>query len=562
MTSSFHTLGLHPDLLQTVTDLGYVDPTPIQAEAIPHLLAGRDVMGQAQTGTGKTAAFTLPMIQRLEQDSLQTLILTPTRELAIQTSEAVYRYGSQRGVRVLPIYGGQPYSRQKRRLEKGVHVVVGTPGRTLDLIRQGALDLRTVQYVVLDEADEMLKMGFIEDVEAILSATDAATRQTALFSATLPDAIRALASKYMHDPLHVAIEPDEVVVENIAQRYYVVREDEKVIALSRLLEVENAQSTLIFTRTKVGAAELAEVLIARGYPAEAIHGDLAQPERERILRRFRHGQLTILVATDVVARGVDIPDVSHVINFDIPQLPIEYVHRIGRTGRAGRGGDAITLISPRQRYHLRMIEDYTKKAITKGKLPSPEAVLRSRNEHFKATISEQIDSFVMEAEYELLEELMRMGYPAESVATAAIKLLRAHEAQRPLEDMHDVQERPANRDRKNATRDRRQAPRDDKPRRRKRDRNGHEPGMVRMYMDLGRSNGIRPADIVYGIASEANIPGRSIGAIDIRQYETFLDVAEAHVSTVLNAMQRGKIRGQSMTLVRAEGVFDTRVAGN
>jgi ATP-dependent RNA helicase DeaD len=554
MSLSFQDLGLIPELLETVAELGYVDPTPIQAEAIPHLLTGRDVMGQAQTGTGKTAAFTLPMLQHLTPRGLQVLILAPTRELAIQTAEAVYRYGSKLDVRVLPIYGGQPYSRQVRRLEKGVQVVVGTPGRTLDLIRQKALDLRQVRYVVLDEADEMLKMGFIEDVEAILSATDARTRQTTLFSATLPDAIRRLAGTYMHDPLHIAIQAEEVTVENVTQRYYVMRESDKIAALSRLLESEDLKNTLVFARTKVGAAELAETLIVRGYPAEAIHGDLPQAERERILRRFRDGHLTILVATDVVARGVDIPDVSHVINFDIPQLAIEYVHRIGRTGRAGRGGDAITLITPRERGRLRQIEDYIHKPIAKGKLPSRETVLRRRDDQFKAQITGQIEADVSEAEYALLDELIRLGYAPHEIAAAAIKLLRSREANRPLEEIRTAEEEQPKH---------RQNDRNDKTttkRHQKRDRNGHEPGMVRLYMDIGRSNGVRPADIVYSIASQADIPGRAIGAIKIRQDETYLDVPEAHVDAVLHAMEHGKIRGRSATLVRAEGVFDASAA--
>ena len=556
MSVSFSDLGLIPELLETVTELGYAEPTPIQAEAIPALLAGYDVMGQAQTGTGKTAAFALPMLNTLAPHGLQVLILAPTRELASQTAEAVYRYGSKLNVRVLPIYGGQPYQRQVRRLERGVQVVVGTPGRTLDLIRQKALDLRQVRYVVLDEADEMLKMGFIEDVEAILSATDAQTRQTTLFSATLPDAIRRLASTYMHDPQLIAIQAEEVTVENVTQRYYVVRESDKIAALSRLLESEDLKNTLIFARTKVGVADLAETLIARGYPAEAIHGDLPQPERERILNRFREGLLTILVATDVVARGVDIPDVSHVINFDIPQLAIEYVHRIGRTGRAGRGGDAITLITPSQRYHLRTIEAYTRKSITKGKLPTREAVLQRREEQFAALITGQIKSDAFEAEYAVLDGLIWLGYAPHEIAAAAIKLLRRHEDARPLEDIRAPEEGSRRKDKRDKPRDNHdRKPERARDRKREHGPSSHEAGMVRLYMDVGRSNGLRPADIVYSIASQSNIPGRAIGAINIRKYETYLDVPEAHVDAVLDAMKHSKIRGQAITLVRAEGVF-------
>ncbi len=537
MTRSFHELGLIPETLDTLSALGYEEPTPIQSEAIPHLLAGRDVLGQAQTGTGKTAAFALPVLQQIDSHDLQVLILTPTRELAIQVAEAVHRYGSHLGVRVLPIYGGQSYDRQEKRLRKGVQVVVGTPGRTLDLIRKRTLDLGNIRFVILDEADEMLQMGFIEDIEAILSATDASTRQTILFSATLSKAIRKLAEKYMRDPLHIAIEAEEVTADNIAQRYYLVNEDDKVAALSRLLEVEDLKNTLIFTRTRAGAATLSETLLERGYPAMAIHGDLSQIERERILHRFRTGQLTILVATDVVARGVDIPAVSHVINFDIPQLAIEYIHRIGRTGRAGRSGDAITFITPRQRHLLRRIESDIRRRIAKANLPSREAVLARRNALFATQVVDQIEA--IEAVDPLLDELMDAGYEPERIAAGLIQLLRSQESQRPLEDITPVNE------------GRMKDARASKPRRRDRRPNQREKGMVRLYMDIGHSKGMRPGDIVYSIASTARIPGSVIGAIDIRRDETYLDVPEIHVEAVLKHMQRGTIRGKQMRLTRA-----------
>ncbi len=558
MSDTFQALGLAPELLDTVTELGYIKPTPIQIAAIPHLLAGRDVMGQAQTGTGKTAAFTLPMLQQLAPKGLQTLILAPTRELAIQTAEAVYRYGSQQGVRVLPVYGGQSYERQKRRLKKGVHVVVGTPGRTLDLIKQRVLKLHDVRFVVLDEADEMLKMGFIEDVEAILAATNAETRQTSLFTATLPEAIRRLARNYMHDPEIVAVKAQTMTVENVTQRYYVVREGDKVAALSRLLEVEDLHNTLIFTRTKVGAAQLAETLQARGYPAQAIHGDLPQNERERILGRFRTGHLTILVATDVVARGVDISDVSHVINFDIPQLGIEYVHRIGRTGRAGRAGDAITLITPRQRKNLKQIEHYTHQPITKGQLPDRESVLRQREMEFGAQLVTQMTRHAGDNDYVLLGELMEQGFSAQEIAAATLRLLRAGDDQRPLEEIRPAYEKRERSERKTRQTQRNGNGNGNGKRRNKRDRNGHEAGMVRLYMDVGDNSGLRPGDVVYTVASRANIPGRVLGAIDIRKYETYVDVPEAHVDAVLDGMQGTKIRGRALTLVRAEGAFEAQ----
>jgi ATP-dependent RNA helicase DeaD len=365
----------------------------------------------------------------------------------------------------------------------------------------------------------------------------------------MPEPIKRLSRKYMRDPQYVTIEYEQATVENVTQRYYVVQEEQKIAALSRLLEMEDAQNTLIFTRTKSGAAELAENLVDRGFPAVAIHGDLAQAERERILRRFRSRDLTILVATDVMARGVDIPDVSHVINFDIPQLPTEYVHRIGRTARAGRSGDAITLVTPRQRRLLKMIEDHIGKNMTKSKLPAREAVLQQRENLFKTAIIEQMGSNGNRDV--LLDELLAMGYSAEQVASGLIHTLRAQQNQRPLEDI---------RDEFGSDRERSERPQQSygkgKGKGGKFNRQAsHEQGMVRLCMNVGRSAGLRPADVVYSIASKANIPGSAIGAIDIQPHETYLDIPVGHVDMVLQEMKNYKIRGQSMKLRRAnEGV--------
>lgn len=542
----FKQLGLSDTIITTLAELDYAEPTPIQVEAIPHILNGRDVIGQAQTGTGKTAAFTLPVLQQLDPNDLQMLILTPTRELARQIAESVHRYGKRPGMRVLPIYGMSSYDRQIRRLKKGVNVVVGTPGRTLDLIQKGVLKLGTVRFVVLDEADEMLKMGFIEDVEAILNATNARKRQTSLFSATFSDPIRELAQTYMHDPVHISIEPDEVTVASINQRYYVVKDADKLAALSRILEVEKLKNTLIFARTKVGAAELAERLIERGFPAVAIHGDLPQPERERIIKRFSTGQLSILTATDVVARGVDISDVSHVINYDIPGMPIEYVHRIGRTGRAGREGDAITLVTPRQVRHLRAIEAYVRKPINKAKLPTRQSVLERRDEQFIHTLTAHLDSHEFgDDEYALIDELMDMGYTPEHLLAGMVSLLREHESQRPLEHIKVPQE-PRDLDSSEPRGKGKRKPKGSY----KRDSNGREPGMVRLSMNIGRANGVRPADVVYTIASSADIPGRSIGAIDIQKHKTYVDVPEASVDAVLRNAQNSRIRGSQIKLAK------------
>ena len=445
MTTAFETLGLCPALVQTVAELGYTQPTPIQAGAIPMLLAGRDVLGQAQTGTGKTAAFALPMLQLLNMQGpgVQGLVLAPTRELAIQVADAIYRYGQHLGGRVLPIYGGQAYARQQRRLAQGVPIVVGTPGRMLDLLRQGSLDLSTVRYLVLDEADAMLQMGFIEDVEALLQATPPA-RQTALFSATLPPAIRHLAARYMRDPLTVAIDGEVRTVPQTTQRYYVLQESAKVAALTLLLEVEEIKSALIFTRTRIGTAELAETLAARGYPAEALHGDLSQAARETVLRRFRTGRVTLLVSTDVGARGLDIADVSHVVNFDMPFDVTDYVHRIGRTGRAGRPGVALTLVPPHERHRLRAIENFIGQPISRATLPSPAEVEAQRDARFKRSLDAILVEGNLSRELMLVTELAA-GADADvaRVAAAAIRLARAAEHHRPLEAVRDIPASPA-----------------------------------------------------------------------------------------------------------------------
>ena len=577
MTQTFRDLGLSPELLETLDELGYVEPTAIQEQAIPPMLEGRDVFGQSQTGTGKTAAYTLPLIQQLYQEGLQMLVLSPTRELAIQVSEAIYRYGSQLGVTVLPVYGQQSYTRQIRRLERGVHVVVGTPGRTLDLIKRGAMDLSNIRFVVLDEADEMLQLGFIEDIETIIRATPS-QRQTVLFSATLNSSVERLARTYMRDPLIIRVQSESLTVSSIRQRYYVVNDRDKVPALCRLLEVEDLKHTMVFTQTRAGSAELAESLSERGYRAVAIHGDLAQNERERILKRFKEGYFKILVATDVMARGVDIEQVSHVINFDIP-MPTEYVHRIGRTGRAGRDGDAITLVTPRDKRRVQMIEQYTGERIRNERMPSIEAVLEKRDELFKESITERISTIDPDADL-LFNELLEMQYDANIIAVAALSLMRENAKLPQLEEIEEAS--LSDRSRRSTTNNRQDRRGGDREARfnhegnggdrrrnygenRANDGNGggrrvrsertstnSEEGMVRLHMNIGRAAGVGPGDIVYSVASAANISGKLIGHIDIRQNETFVDIPEDHVDEVLRAMKRnGKIRGKSMSMVRA-----------
>lgn len=553
MTNLFESLGLRPQLVRAVTELGYETPTPIQEGAIPALLSGRDILGQAQTGTGKTAAFALPMLEKIDLSTarVQGLVLAPTRELAVQVAEAIYQYGRYFSVRVLPIYGGSSYTRQMKRLHDGVHIVVGTPGRTIDLIQRQALDLSHVEFLVLDEADEMLKMGFIDDVETILKETPD-SRQTALFSATLAEPIRRLAAKYMHDPVSVTIARKDLTVPQTEQRYYLVNDDTKVAALSRLLETEDVQSALIFVRTKVGAAQLAETLMGRGFPVEAIHGDLSQEARETVLRRFRRGNVSVLVATDVAARGLDIENVSHVVNFDMPYDAEDYVHRIGRTGRAGREGIAITLVTPRERRWLKTIEHFTKHEVRRAKLSAPEEIYARRDERFSQQLNEVLEQPDLDRERTIVGSLLEAGYAVEDIAAAAVRLARAGEVQRPIDDIREPREREERPMRARDGRPGREGRRGQEVPRIHRERTGREPGMVRLMLNLGREHGVKPGDIVGAIASEAGIPGRAIGAIDIHRSETFVDVQEIHVDKVLRQMKTSSVRGKSVTLTRAQ----------
>jgi ATP-dependent RNA helicase DeaD len=555
MSDTFAALGLRDDLVRAVVELGYEQPTDIQQNAIPPLLEGRDVLGQAQTGTGKTAAFALPMLERIDLNagSAQGLVLAPTRELALQVAEAIQQYGKNRGVRVAPIYGGSSYSRQIRALRDGSQVVVGTPGRVIDLIEKGILKLADIHYVVLDEADRMLDMGFVDDVETILSQT-AADRQTALFSATFPESVVRLARKYMKEPVNIRIERKTLTVEQIAQRHYLVYEEDKLSALMRLLEVEDVKSALIFTRTKIGASKLAEILIARGYPVEAIHGDLTQDARETVMRRFRAGLVTTLVATDVMARGLDIESVSHVFNHDIPYDPEDYVHRIGRTGRAGRDGVAITLITPRERHLLRAIENFTRQPIPREVLPTREDVLAIRDARFVNTVQHRLETDELARERSVVASMIAAGYDPAEVAAAAMQMARQVEALRPIDDIREVaarssSERPRNE--RGDRGDRGERGGFEERRGGGRSRTGREAGMVRLMIDLGRADGVMPGDIVGGIASEADIPGRSIGAIDIEGRRTFFDVREEHVEKVLRASDRIQLRGRNGRISRA-----------
>ncbi|HEY0783521.1 MAG TPA: DEAD/DEAH box helicase, partial [Thermoanaerobaculia bacterium] len=427
--SGFAALGVAEPVLRALAELGYEAPTPIQERTIPPLLAGRDLIGQAQTGTGKTAAFAIPLLQALAPQSLavQALVLTPTRELAIQVAEAIHAYAKHLGrISVLPVYGGQPIGLQLKRLARGVQVVVGTPGRVLDHLRRGTLSFAALSVAVLDEADEMLRMGFLEDVEAILAqAPDAAAgRQTALFSATLPPEVRRIAKRHLHDPVSIEVAHRTLTVPTTLQRYLNVSEKQKLDALTRLLETETSEAVLIFTRTKTGAAELAEKLVARGYAAEAMHGDMGQAQRETVLRRLRAGQVEIVVATDVAARGLDVEHLSHVVNYDVPNDAEAYVHRIGRTGRAGRSGIAILFVTPRERRMMQEIERYTGQRLTAMKMPTEADVAARRSAVFKESLRKTLREGDLDLYVALVEELAEEGYDMAEVAAAAARLAR------------------------------------------------------------------------------------------------------------------------------------------
>src|SRR5258705_10768259 len=438
MTTDFTSLNLREEIEQAITGLGYSEPTPIQTAIIPIMLKGADVIGQAQTGTGKTAAFALPILHNFTpQRHVQGLILAPTRELALQVADSMTEYGKHLDVRVLAVYGGQPYGPQISRLNRGVDIVVGTPGRLLDLIERKALNIQHVGTVVLDEADEMLNMGFIEDVEKILGETQP-ERQTALFSATMPPRIRSLANRFMRDPQHVNIKRDTLTLASTEQRYYLVHESDKTNALTRLFEIEPIKSALIFARTRVETSQLANELVVRGIPPEAIHGDLDQNARERVLGRFRANQLKVLVATDVAARGLDIEDISHVFNYHLPDDAEVYIHRIGRTGRAGKTGIAITLLSPREKRRMREVEALTKQPVTKMELPTVGDIHRHRESQVVENLKIWLGRGRFKRELEMVQELIAAGHDPLNIAAAAIKIGRGDEKQRPIEEISDV----------------------------------------------------------------------------------------------------------------------------
>jgi ATP-dependent RNA helicase DeaD len=577
MTTEFTDFNLRPELVQAITALGYVEPTPIQAGMIPLMLTGVDVIGQAQTGTGKTAAFALPILNNLNiqpgKRAPQALVMAPTRELALQVADATSSFGQFCKVQVLAVYGGAPYIKQINDLRRGVDIVVGTPGRLIDLMNRGVLDLSAIHTVVLDEADEMLSMGFIEDIETILAGTPP-ERQTALFSATMPAPIRRLADKYMRDPQSVTIQREQVTVAATEQRYYLVNEREKTAALTRLFEVEEISSALIFVRTRAGTGELANELSTRGFPSEVLNGDLNQDARERTLNRFRAGQIKVLVATDVAARGLDIEDISHVFNYDLPDDSEIYVHRIGRTGRAGKTGIAISLVPVFEKRRVKDIERFTHSKLIQCTLPTTEEIIARREAELTKQITVWLARGRCKTERVIVEKLVADGVDPLEIAAVALKIARGDEKQRPIAPITELVEtrpahlRPPGSRRepgvKNAYAEKRAfgpgkpgAERSAPTRSRegfpgaKFGGSSHEPGMVRLTMSMGKMHGIRPSDVVGAIAYHADIPGNTIGKIFIEDQHTLVDVPEQFVSQVLAKAGKYSIRKQAFTVEKA-----------
>ena len=551
---TFTDLNLPQPILQALEKVGYEKPSPIQAESIPLLLNGHDLLGQAQTGTGKTAAFALPMLANLdiEGNYPQLLVLAPTRELAIQVAEAFQAYASfSKKIRVLPIYGGQSYDNQIRQLKRGVQVVVGTPGRVIDHIKRGTLKLDQLKFLVLDEADEMLRMGFIDDVELILSHAPA-ERQTALFSATMPGPIKKITERYLKDPKHVKIASKVSTASTIRQRYCQVAGHHKLEALTRIMEVEPFDGVIIFVRTKTATLELSEKLAARGYDVEPLNGDIPQNARERTVDRLKQGKIDILVATDVVARGLDVERVSHVINFDVPYDTESYVHRIGRTGRAGRTGDAILFISHREKRMLQSIERATRQTIEAMPIPSITELNETRLSNFKQSISEATKDDSIENLIPIVDMLREEIEASPEVLLAALvkiaqgdEPLLLKESDRP--DLHSKPRRDRDFDGGNR-RDRDGGRGRDARRKSPRDSRRPDEGKQRFRIEVGHVHGVKPGNIVGAIANEANIDSKHIGAIEIYDNFSTVDLPEGMPADTRQTLQGTRVAGQRSAL--------------
>ena len=537
---TFNSFGLSKEIIKVLDDVGYETPSAIQEQCIPHLLDGHDVIGQAQTGTGKTAAFSLPLIDRIDisNNQVQLLVLAPTRELAIQVSEAIQTYSRHlKGFHVLPIYGGQSYDVQLRPLKRGVHAVVGTPGRVMDHLKRGTLKLNSLKALVLDEADEMLRMGFIDDVKWVMEKLPK-ERQIALFSATMPDVIRRVAEKFLNNPKIVKVKTKTATAMTISQRYWLVGGVHKLDALTRILEVESFDALLIFVRTKTATVDLAEKLSARGFTAEAINGDIAQNQRERIIQQLKNGKIDILIATDVAARGLDVERISHVVNYDIPQDPESYVHRIGRTGRAGREGKAILFVAPRERRMLKTIERITRQPIDPMMLPSAKIINEQRVINFKQRITNTLEN----QDLTIFEELVS-SYQAEhevdAFKIASSLALMAQGTEPLLLNEKEINQPKFDSDNKNKISISIKAdPLKDNP----------SIQMRRYRISVGRKDNIKPGNILGAIANEAEISSAFIGAIQIFQDFSTVDLPDEMPKETLAILKNTRVYDKKLNI--------------
>ena len=539
-SAKFNSFGLSEALIKVLDEVGYEIPSAIQEQCIPHLLNGHDVIGQAQTGTGKTAAFALPLIDRIDisNNQVQLLVLTPTRELAIQVSEAIQTYSRHlKGFHVLPIYGGQSYDVQLRPLKRGVHAVVGTPGRVMDHLKRGTLKLNSLKALVLDEADEMLRMGFIDDVKWVMEKLPE-VRQIALFSATMPDVIRRVAEKFLNSPKIVKVKTKTATAKTISQRYWLVGGVHKLDALTRILEVESFEALLIFVRTKTATIDLAEKLSARGFTAEAINGDIAQNQRERIIQQLKNGKIDILIATDVAARGLDVDRISHVINYDIPQDPESYVHRIGRTGRAGRDGKAILFVAPRERRMLKTIERITRQPIEPMLLPSAKIINEQRVINFKQRITDTLDN----QELAIFEELIldyQKEHEFDAFKIASALALMAQGTEPLLLNEKEINQASFTKDNKS-----------------KISVSVHADSlkdnlaikMRRYRVAVGRKDNIKPGNVLGAIANEAEISSEFIGAIQIFQDFTTVDLPDEMPKETLQILKNTRVFDKKLNI--------------
>jgi len=558
--TTFEQLSLDPTILRALNDVGYETPSPIQAETIPLILERRDVLGEAQTGTGKTAAFALPILSNLDlsQRHVQVLVLAPTRELAIQVSEAFQKYAKyMTGFHVLPVYGGQDYRSQIRALERGVHIVVGTPGRVMDHMRRGTLKLDRLSALVLDEADEMLRMGFIDDVDWILEQTPE-HRQIALFSATMPKEIRRIATAHLNDPAQITIKVKTTTAETIRQRYWPVSGLHKLDALTRILEAESFDAMLIFVRTKIATVELAEKLEARGFATAALNGDIPQNQRERTVDNLKNGKLDIIVATDVAARGLDVPRISHVVNYDIPYDTEAYVHRIGRTGRAGREGDAILFVAPREKRMLSQIERATRKKIERMELPSTEDINDKRINRFKQRITDTLANEDLGLFMQLIEQYQsEHNVPGIEIAAALAKLAQGDS---PLLIQHKPGHK-SDKDRDDHRGEHNNDHRGDNRRPHSKDRRDQpdpgelvatEPGMERFRIEVGHKHKVKPGNIVGAIAGEVDMDSKYIGRIEIFDEYSLVDLPEGMPKELFHLLKKVWVSGQQLKISRAD----------